>query len=317
MIQRSLASKNEQVAVSSSLIAGFAYLMLAIVPLTIGFAGRIIFPNFSIEHAEYVLPMVAQSMLSPVFFTIFLSALIAAIMSSADSSLLACSSLIVNNIIKPFSQERNQQKQLILTRWITCIIWGCSTLLALYAESIYTLMTNCWASQLVIVFIPVVAALYLKRSTKRSCWICMTASTVVWIGYVIIAGHLDEDTFTIGAVYGFATGIVAFLASHLSEKISRTGNIGSLIVGVLFGAFFEFIALVTDKMLPRLSFWAILTGAAAYGITLIFTYWGERLLNYYVHHEASETQHFRSNNNRDEYKPARRRSRRNYYDKNA
>ena len=87
LIQRSLSSRTDRIAVSSTVLAGVVYLMLCVVPITIGFAGRIILPE--LKDGEALLPLLASKILHPVVFTIFLSALISAIMSSADSSLLA------------------------------------------------------------------------------------------------------------------------------------------------------------------------------------------------------------------------------------
>ena len=164
----------------------------------------------------------------PVLLTIFLSALVSAIMSSADSSLLAASSLLSNNVIKPLMPNLPEAKMLAMLRVITVLILIVSALLALLVKSIYALMINCWASQLVIVFMPVVTALYFPKSSTRSAWLTMLVSTVVWIGYLVyvaltlkggFTAIMESDAFqfalTNGSVYGFAAGIAAFAISYL------------------------------------------------------------------------------------------------------
>ena len=116
---------------------------------------------------------------------------------------------------------------LLIIRIITILVLVTATVLALEVRSIYALMINCWASQLVIVFLPVVSAIYCPRATSRSAWAAMGTATVVWIGYMIsvalgIHGGFTEimgsDQFqfalTNGAVYGFAAGTLAFLISY-------------------------------------------------------------------------------------------------------
>ncbi|MDD5697627.1 MAG: sodium:solute symporter family protein [Victivallaceae bacterium] len=213
LIQRSLSSRTDRIAVNSTILAGLAYLALCVVPITIGFAGRIILPE--LKDSEALLPLLASRILHPLVFTIFLSALVSAIMSSADSSLLAGASLLINNVIKPFCPWMTDRYQLHLTRSITVLITIIATVGGLYVESIYTLMIQSWVSLLVVVFIPVTAALYSKKADSRCIWATMLIGTFVWLGYVSWCGlfgaeGFSDDMLNRGAMYGFASGITVF-----------------------------------------------------------------------------------------------------------
>ncbi len=233
LVQRSLASKNEKVAVTSSILSGFIYLALALVPITIGFAARVILKDIPPEAMgsnleNQILPRMAilgLGNIHPVLLTIFLAALVSAIMSSADSSLLAASSLFSNNIIKPLCKNISEKCLLVIARVSSVVIILAAAWLALSVESIYSLMTHSWASQLVIVFTPVIGALYFKKADSMCCWGGMITATAVWIGYTAITtakeklGFLRsltesvslERNITVGAVYGFAAGTAVFL----------------------------------------------------------------------------------------------------------
>lgn len=221
LIQRSLSSRTDKIAVNSTILAGVAYLLLCFVPITIGFTGRILLPD--LKDTEALLPLMAGKVLHPIAFTIFLSALVSAIMSSADSSLLACSSLAINNVIKSIVPKMTDEFQLHLTRGLTVVITLIATVGALCVESIYNLMIQSWVSLLVVVFIPVVAALYSKRADTRCIWATMIIATVVWLGYVIIAGCIDkegftDDIFNCGAMYGFFAAIITFFVYIFTFK---------------------------------------------------------------------------------------------------
>ncbi|MBN2643614.1 MAG: sodium:solute symporter family protein [Victivallales bacterium] len=212
LVQRSLASRTDKIASRSAVLAGVAYMALCFVPITIGFSGRILFPD--LQDTEALLPLLAGKVLHPVAFTIFLSALVSAIMSSADSSLLACSSLTVNNLVRPFCSMSDSQ-QLYFTRIITVGITVVATFAALYIDSIYTLMIQSWVSLLVIIFLPVTAALYSKRADTPCIWTTMLGATVVWLGYTVWAGlrcpeGFCDEVFNAGAMYGFVAGIIIF-----------------------------------------------------------------------------------------------------------
>ncbi len=246
LLQRSLASKNEQVAISSSILSGIFYMSIALVPITIGLAAKILLPQWGItlesmggiEGLEnQVMPRIAIGVLGqthPILLTLFISALISAIMSSADSSLLAASSLLVNNVISPFFPQMKDKSRLFMTRIATICLLIFSTFIAMNVESIYNLMINCWASQLVIIFIPVIAAIYLKKSSGYTIWISMISGTVIWILYVYVWGIADSpsvieaigtDKFnyelTNGAVYGFLAALGAFVTSYMGERITE------------------------------------------------------------------------------------------------
>lgn len=229
LIQRSLSSRTDKIAKNSSILAGFGYMVIALIPLTIGFSARIIAPD--LESPDSVLPHIAQLVLHPVIFTIFLCALISAIMSSADSSLLAASSLITNNVLHPFHPDIKDREMLYWTRGITLAVTLVALGAAIWVESIYSLMINCWSSQLVIVFFPVVAALYLPKSTSRNCWTGMLTATVVWLGTLFFKmawsngqwipfgeWEMNDAILTITSMYGFVAGVIAFFISYIFHR---------------------------------------------------------------------------------------------------
>ncbi|MBR7105001.1 MAG: sodium:solute symporter family protein [Lentisphaeria bacterium] len=244
LIQRSLSSKSAKVAISSSVISGFLYAALGFVPITIGFAARFVLAKHGITAESMggnldnqVMPRMAMIILGnihPVLMTLFLAALISAIMSSADSSLLAGSSLLVRNVIGAVFPNKSDRVLLIETRAATVVISLVAVYFAFNANSIYSLMINCWASQLVVVFIPVLAAIYVRKASRSGIWATMIVSTTVWIIYTFItscgAGDsfneiLNSDQFerslTCGAVYGFIAGILTFAFTYIGERLTE------------------------------------------------------------------------------------------------
>jgi len=243
LVQRSLSSKSAKVAISSSIISGFMYAALGFVPIIIGFAARTVLAKNGITAetmgdnlGNQVMPRMAMIILGnihPVLMTLFLAALVSAIMSSADSSLLAGSSLLVRNVIGALRPKQSSRALLVETRAATVILALIAVYFAFNANSIYALMVNCWASQLVVVFLPVVIAIYVKKASRSSVWATMIVSTAVWVVYTFIAscgsgGSFSEilnssrfeRSLTCGAVYGFAAGVVTFLFAYLGERLT-------------------------------------------------------------------------------------------------
>ncbi len=228
LVQRSLASKTPAIAGKSAILSGVGYMMLGIVPITIGFCGRYI--NWTIpsnllvagtlKDPDQLIPLMAVQVLPSAILALFLSALLAAIMSSADSSLLAGSSLITNNIIKPHSPNMTDKRLLWLTRLFTLILTVLAFFLAQNVEKMFSLLVNSWASQLLVIFIPVTTALYWKRVGKIAAWTSMIVGPAVWMFYtlweagfsmeIIFEGDIDDILYR-GSMYGFIAALLALL----------------------------------------------------------------------------------------------------------
>lgn len=211
LIQRSLASKNEKVARRSAITAGVCYVSIGMIPILLGLAGRLILPGLA--DPEHIMPNLALTFLPPFTLVLFMGALISAIMSSADSSLLAATSLATNNIILRLFPHIRKNNFLPLARITTIILGVISMGVALYVKRIYHLMVNSWATLFVGILVPVTAALYWKKANSLAAWASMILGTGTWLGYILLkTGTLQEISdplFYRAAAYG---GLVSFLS---------------------------------------------------------------------------------------------------------
>lgn len=232
LIQRSLSSKNEKVAKWSAIVAGVIYFLLGSVIILIGFAGKIILPD--LETPELLIPTLAKKFLleiHPLFFSIFICGLLAAIMSSADSSLLAGVSLFVNNLIYKSNPDLSQEKILFLNRTAVIIFTLLSMIIALYVQQIYNLMVNSWATLLVAILVPSTVALFTKKYTNiYAGWASMILGIGVWLGYIFISTGkfmIDDTTmnyFYSAAFFGFLASILGYFFTYHITKILRISN---------------------------------------------------------------------------------------------
>lgn len=238
LLQRSLAARDEKTAVTGTLTAGVLYFLITMIPVIIGFAARIVLPKYGItadsgsDLENQILPQMAVIVLGklhPVILVLFFSALISAIMSSADSCLLAGTSLFCNNILKELKPDIPEKKFLLITRLCTVFLVGISLFFALSVKNIYLLMKNAWGTQLVVVFLPVMAAIYLPKASAKTVWNAMVTATCVWLGYCFAAALKMEMGFvemmnnfdrplTCGTVYGFAAGVLVFALRYWGEQ---------------------------------------------------------------------------------------------------
>jgi solute:Na+ symporter, SSS family len=95
-LSRALAARSATVARNAAIGGGALYILVGIIPLTIGALGPRLLPNLA--DGEEILPRLAQTLLHPLGNLLFAGALIAAILSTVDSCLLVVSSIVVRNL---------------------------------------------------------------------------------------------------------------------------------------------------------------------------------------------------------------------------
>lgn len=227
LIQRSLSSKTENVARWSAIIAGIIYFLIGCVVIFIGLAARIILPD--LQNSENLIPILADKFLNkihPLLFALFLSGLLAAIMSSADSSLLAAVSIFCNNIFIRIVNNTTQDKLLFVNRITTIVIVILSMFIALNVQQIYNLMVNSWSTLLVSIFVPTTVALFLRRFVNKvACWTSMILGFLTWAGFIVFntGGFIinDEtmDVFYRASFLGFLASIVGYFITYFTVKI--------------------------------------------------------------------------------------------------
>jgi len=98
LFQRFMSSKSEDVAYKSSIIAGFMYLTVALIPLI---TVLVIYFNFGFKTDKTLLDYVYLNT-SPITKYLFFAGLLSAVLSTATAAILAPSALLSENIIKKF-----------------------------------------------------------------------------------------------------------------------------------------------------------------------------------------------------------------------
>ena len=167
--QRVLSAKDENTARNLSILAGVVCLLAAVPPVLIGVVGAAAdwtalggAPENSLE----ILPTIMHQMTPPLVATIGLGAVAAAVMSSADSSILSSSSMAGWNVYRPLLKPNIDSQG--LTKVIKGCIWlvGIAALLiALQVKSIYQLWFLCSDFVYCLLFPALVCALFDKKST--------------------------------------------------------------------------------------------------------------------------------------------------------
>lgn len=180
VFQRVMSSRSERVAVLSSLMAGFMYLTVAMIPLLLALIARTRYPQLLQLDPQLMLPTLILEHSSVPTQVLFFGALLSAIMSTASSAMLAPSAIISENLIRPYLKNLSDRGFLWLTRLCLVLVALVSLAFAYSGESIYHLVGSSSALSLVSLFVPFVAGLYFKGRNTLSAMSSMISGFVVW-----------------------------------------------------------------------------------------------------------------------------------------
>jgi Na+/proline symporter len=115
------------------------------------------------DDSELLIPMLAKRLFGPVGLGIFAGSLIAAVLSSASTSLFATAVLMSNDLFKPlFMKEPNDRKLVVVTRLSVVIVGLLSIVIGLLSDNLYDLTIFAFTLLFGLLFFPVVLALTTK-----------------------------------------------------------------------------------------------------------------------------------------------------------
>ena len=161
VVNRFMAARDDR-AIRQGRIIALAWIVLVLGGMTtLGLAGRALFPG--LENSEDVLFATADGLLPPVLAGLVIAAVLSAIMSTADSQLLAGAAAASRD----WRLERvRRRKSLKSTYAVVALITVGATLIALYApEAIFTRVLFAWHA-LGASFAPLVVMAVMRRPVR-------------------------------------------------------------------------------------------------------------------------------------------------------
>ncbi|TFK09337.1 lysosome-associated membrane glycoprotein 5 [Platysternon megacephalum] len=246
--QRVLSSSSATYAQVLSFLAAFGCLVMALPAILIGAIGASTDWNKTMyglpdpterQEADMILPIVLQY-LCPVYISFFgLGAVSAAVMSSADSSILSASSMFARNIYQLSFRQNASDREIIWVMRITIFVFGASaTAMALLAKSVYGLWYLSSDLVYIIIFPQLLCVLFIKgtntygaiagylfglllRITGGEPYLYLQP-LIFYPGYYADKNHIYIQRFpfkTLAMLTSFFTNIaVSYLAKYLFES---------------------------------------------------------------------------------------------------
>jgi solute:Na+ symporter, SSS family len=213
LVSRVLGSRSAKVAVRAALAGGAAYLVIGLIPVYAGLAGARLMPG--LEDPEQLLLLLARDLLTPLPYVLFAGALVSAILSTVDSTLLAASSLTSHNLIVSLRPDLPDAARLRLARSGVVLFGGISYGIALNSGGVLELVEQASSFASAGVFVAGCFGLFSRLGGPASASAALIAGAAAW---------LASETGGLATPYlvSLASALIAYLGVALVEH--RTGT---------------------------------------------------------------------------------------------
>lgn len=219
LYQRMYACKDEKEARKAWFIAGvFEYPVMAFMGVFLGMCARVLFPHV---EAEMGLPTLIREMLPIGVTGIVVAAYFSAIMSTADSCLMASSGNFVNDIVQRYLMPKASDRTMVrLSMLVTAVIGVIAVVIASRFTTVLDAILYAYAFMVSGLFVPTLGAYFWRRSSSVGAFWGMLAGGVFTLT-VLIAGI--ETPFGLDpSFYGIILSAVVFVALSLMFPEKKT-----------------------------------------------------------------------------------------------
>ncbi|WP_010530049.1 sodium:solute symporter family protein [Lentibacillus jeotgali] len=209
--QRIFAAENEQVAKKAGITGFLISGAIAILPFSIGVIAR---QYVSLDlDPDLVFSYFAAEILHPAIGGIVLVGLLAALVTGADSFILAGSANLTRDIYSRLVNPNANEKQLLIAARINVVIISVLGVFVAFNMTTIALMWQ-WGLRLAatIMVFPFLAIMFWKRVTKKGVVWSMVITAIATLGWPYLGISIDHTLF--GFLVSFLTLVVISLATQ-------------------------------------------------------------------------------------------------------
>ena len=215
LVSRVIAARSPAVARNASLLAGSLYILIGMIPLVVGLAATdLVAPP---ADPEQWLPAVARTILPTAAYVLFAGALISAILSTVDTTLLVSAGLVSHNLVGPFLRHGGDRARLLVARGGVVVFGIIAYVLAVRAEGIFALVEQASAFGSAGALVTIVFGLFTTWGGPRTALVTLVGGLLVYLAC----------TFG-GSPYPFLTSLVAslllYVTGALTERVTTSGR---------------------------------------------------------------------------------------------
>ncbi|MBU2536378.1 MAG: sodium:solute symporter family protein [Chloroflexota bacterium] len=217
MYSRIFCARDDGVAKTATLWTAALIIPLAFAITVIGMGAAALFPDIAPEQA---FPTVISELFSPLLSGIVLAALLCAVMSSADTTLLSASTILSIDIIGRFRPATSQKNILPRSRLAIVLLGICALVVALMLKGVISALLFAYTIYTSGVILPVLAGFFrnrLKVTPAGALAALIGGGTVGLISKLFAVKYLDLGALLI-------SGVLLFLVSYVNRRFRSTAR---------------------------------------------------------------------------------------------
>jgi SSS family transporter len=225
IFQRVTSAKNERTAILGTLAGGVIYFAFAFAPIFIVFAALMIDPSLGkLLSAED--PREMQSILpsfilghTPLWVQVlFFGALLSAILSTASGAIIAPTSLVTENVIRPLERHMSDRKFLLTLRVVLVAFTAAALIFALLSKkTMYDMIQNAYTVTLVAAFVPLAAGIFWKRASNAGAIVSALSGFAGWFA----VEWFVNDPAVPSPLVGLAVSLLGMVVGSLALRPVR------------------------------------------------------------------------------------------------
>ena len=212
LYQRMFACRDERTAKRAWYLAGlFEYPAMAFIGVGLGVCGRALFADI---EAEMAVPMLIKTVLPVGLTGIVVAAYFSAVMSTADSCLMAASGNLVNDLLEKLSPKPwKTRTHVLISQLATLLIGAVAILLALSFNSVLDGILHAYAFMVSGLTVPTLGAFFWKRSSSIGALAAMLAGGGLTLTLLLTKIELPLDLAA--SFYGILLSAIVFVPTSL------------------------------------------------------------------------------------------------------
>lgn len=221
LISRVVASRNVHIARRSTLLAAAVYIVIGTIPVLLGAIAHATTPGLDAEH---VLATLASQHLNQLGYVIFAGALISAILSTVDSALLVCGSLVSHNLATIVGPALPDAARVRIARASVLGFGAIAYALARSGESVHALVELASSFGSAGVCVAALMGLFTKRGGPRAA----LASLLVGAFTFAYASQVEESELSF--LISLASALAAYGLCALFERAPLAHEAGEAVM---------------------------------------------------------------------------------------
>jgi len=227
LYQRIFAAKDVKSAKKAWFIAGlFEWPIMALLGVSLGLLSRVAVEQGALEgfttamDPEMGLPVLLSQILPAGVLGLMMSAYFSAVLSTADSCLMAASGNLTTDILGKHFTEKTLKEEMRISQLLTLGIGIVAIIIAWQMTEVLSLMLYSYAFMVSGLFVPVVAGLFFDQTSPLAATSSMIAGGSLTAGLII-----SEVSLPLGLdanLFGLTLSLLTFLSVIYYEKFNRS-----------------------------------------------------------------------------------------------